>query len=56
MKVPADCILLDGIDVNIDESAVTGESEQIEKCQVTEDNYERNPDPFLLSKTLVLQG
>jgi magnesium-transporting ATPase (P-type) len=53
MKIPADCILLDGIDIACDESAMTGEPDQMEKSNVTEGNYEFNPDPFLLGKTLV---
>ena len=56
MKIPADCILLDGIDISCDESAMTGEPDQMEKSAVTESNYEYNPDPFLLGKTLVAQG
>jgi P-type E1-E2 ATPase len=56
MKIPADCILLDGIDISCDESAMTGEPDQMEKSAVTESNYEFNPDPFLLGKTLVAQG
>lgn len=56
MKIPADCILLDGIDISCDESAMTGEPDQMEKSSVTESNYEFNPDPFLLGKTLVAQG
>lgn len=53
MKIPADCIVLDAIDIACDESAMTGEPDQLEKSAVTESNYEFNPDPFLLGKTLV---
>ena len=53
MKIPADCLLLDGIDVSCDESAMTGEPDQMEKTAVTETTYEHSPDPFLLGKTLV---
>jgi magnesium-transporting ATPase (P-type) len=53
MRIPADCILLEGIDVSTDESAMTGEPEQMEKNAVTAGNYEHNVDPFLLGKTLV---
>ena len=56
MKIPADCILLDGIDLSCDESAMTGEPDQMEKSAVTESNYEFNPDPFLVGKSLVAQG
>lgn len=56
MRIPADCILLEGIDVSTDESAMTGEPDQMEKNGVTAANYEHNVDPFLLGKTLVCQG
>lgn len=36
MKIPADCLLLDGIDIACDESAMTGEPDQMEKSNVTE--------------------
>lgn len=54
--MPADCVLLDGIDVSCDEAAMTGEPDQMEKTAITKDNYQHNPDPFLLGKTLVVQG
>jgi magnesium-transporting ATPase (P-type) len=56
MRIPADCILLDGIDISCDESAMTGEPDQMEKTAVNADNYEHNPDPFLLGKTLICNG
>jgi len=56
MRIPADCLLLEGIDVSTDEAALTGEPEHMEKHHVTESNYESNPDPFLLGKTLVVNG
>jgi magnesium-transporting ATPase (P-type) len=36
MKIPADCLLLEGIYVSCDESAMTGETEHVEKSAVTE--------------------
>lgn len=56
MRIPADCIMLEGIDISTDESAMTGEPDQMEKSSVTAENYEHNPDPFLLGKTLVCNG
>lgn len=56
MRVPSDSILLDGIDVRTDESAMTGEPEEMDKSHVTDENYESNPDPFLLGKSLVTSG
>jgi magnesium-transporting ATPase (P-type) len=54
MRIPADSILLEGIDISTDESAMTGEPDHMEKSAVTEENYESNPDPFLLGKTLIV--
>lgn len=54
MKIPADCLLLDGIDISCDESAMTGETEHVEKSHVTENNYISNPEPYLIGKTLVV--
>lgn len=38
MKVPADCILFDGIDVKADESSLTGEPEPMDKFAVNPSN------------------
>ena len=56
MRVPADCLLIEGIDVACDESAMTGEPEHMEKSHVNDGNYESNPDPFLLAKSLIVKG
>jgi magnesium-transporting ATPase (P-type) len=56
MSIPADCVLLDSTDVSCDEASLTGEPEQVEKHHVTESTYQHNPNPFLLAKTLVVQG
>ena len=56
MRIPADALLLDGIDISTDEAAMTGEPDQMEKSTVTQANYQHNPDPFLLGKTLICQG
>mmetsp|Transcript_6400 Transcript_6400/g.5706 ORF Transcript_6400/g.5706 Transcript_6400/m.5706 type:complete len:393 (+) Transcript_6400:652-1830(+) len=56
MRVPADCILLEGTDVAADESGLTGEPEQLEKTPLTDNNFEHNPVPFLLAKTLIVSG
>ena len=56
MRVPADCILLDGTDIAADESGLTGEPEQLEKTPLTDNNFEHNPVPFLLAKTLIVSG
>ena len=56
MRIPGDCILLEGTDIATDESAMTGEPEQVEKSTVTDQNYVHNPCPFLLGKTLIVSG
>jgi len=56
MRIPADCVLIDGTDIATDESAMTGEPEQVEKAAVTQHNYMHNPNPFLIGKTLVESG
>ena len=55
-KIPADCILIKGIDLQLDESSMTGEAEVILKFPVDEKSYSSNPDPFLLAKTMVTNG
>ena len=56
MKVPADCVLISGTDIAVDESSMTGEPEASEKAALDESNYKNNPNPFLLAKTLVESG
>lgn len=56
MKVPADAILIHGIDVCADESSLTGEPDQLPKFAVDADNFESGPSPFLLAKTLIVGG
>ena len=56
MRVPADCILISGSDVAVDESDFTGEPELCEKEPLHEDNYQDGPMPFLLAKSLINSG
>ncbi len=59
MKIPADCILLDGQDVVCDETMYTsneGKPNLVQKKISTGTNHEANPDPFLLSRSLVTSG
>jgi Ca2+ transporting ATPase len=56
MRIPADCLLIEGTDISTDESAMTGEPDHLEKQPVTAENYHHIPDPFLIGKSLIVQG
>jgi magnesium-transporting ATPase (P-type) len=56
MKVPADCILIDGTDISCDESAMTGEPDNVDKEAVTDETIQSGPNPFMLAKTLIISG
>lgn len=56
MMIPTDCIVIEGTDLAADESAMTGEPEAIDKQSVNAGNYESNPNPFLIGKTLIVSG
>lgn len=57
MRIPTDCILIEGIDITVDESLYHEGRETIIKKQVgTGDNHRDNPDPFLLARSLVMSG
>lgn len=57
MRIPADCILIEGIDVTVDENLYhEGRETLIKKTVASGDNHRENPDPFLLSRSLVMTG
>jgi len=56
MKLPADSIVIRGIDIQADESSMTGEPDEMAKFAITEDNFEHNPSPFLMAKTMLTKG
>ena len=58
MRIPADCILLDGMDLTVDEAVYNEDRESIAVKTVSkgEDHHRENPDCFLLSRTLVMTG
>lgn len=61
MKVPADCILLNGLDITVDECVYFEDRETIveKHCSlgsVDYNNHTDNPDPFLLTGSLVMTG
>ena len=56
MKVPADCIMIDGQDVVCQESELTGEPDGVDKEPVTEENYNSGIMSTMMAKSLVTQG
>ena len=58
-KVPADCILTELIDspsLTVREVAITGELDDFEKIPLTANNYERNPCPFIVAGSYIMEG
>lgn len=58
MRIPADCILLDGMDIKCDETMYNPASIQVIKNRSIDraQHLSENPDAFLLSRSLVLSG
>lgn len=56
MKMPADCIMIDGQDVVCDEGELTGEPIGVEKTPIDERNYRLGGHCTLLAKSLVQTG
>ena len=57
MRIPADSLLLDGLDVIVDEDYYNdGINKFTPKNVATAENKESNPDPFLRSNCLVTEG
>lgn len=61
MRVPADCLLISGLDISVDEGMYHEDRETIVHKSlsigtVEDNNHTRNPDPFLLAKSLVMSG
>jgi P-type Ca2+ transporter type 2C len=58
MRLPADCILLDGMDITADETMYNEGRTLINKKDISkgEDHHRDNPDPFLLTNSLILTG
>ena len=54
--VPADCIVVECMDLAANESTLTGEPEAMLKEALTNENYRHNPCPFLLQGSLVENG
>ena len=56
MRIPADSILLEGDRIEIDQSELTGESEERTKRSVNHENQMNGADAVLLSRCLVKTG
>jgi Ca2+-transporting ATPase len=53
--VPADCLLIEGEEIESDESLITGKVDPIKKVLVP-DETTNVPNPFLLANTLIVNG
>lgn len=56
MKVPADCIMIEGQDVACTEGDLTGEPDALEKVALDESNYESGVQCTMLAKSLIQTG
>lgn len=57
MRVPADCVLFQGLDITTDETLYhEGRETLIKKVLFTGKNHRDNPDTFLLKQSLVRSG
>ena len=61
MRVPVDCVLIRGHDITVDEALYCEDKETIVPKSLSlgtleDNNHTENPDPFLLSQSLVLSG
>jgi magnesium-transporting ATPase (P-type) len=54
--VPADCLVFESVNISTDESALTGEPEELKKFAVTADNVDNNAVPLVLRSTLCATG
>lgn len=54
--IPADCVLINSLDLQCNESGISGEPENLPKSHVTQENYSSNPVPFVLQSTLAEAG
>ena len=57
MRIPCDSVLIKGTDVVVDEGIYHEGRETLMKKHISNgDNHRENPDPFLLSRSLVMRG
>lgn len=57
-RVPADCLLIDGTDISVDERFYHPEGHRDIKVKTVavEDNLNESPDPFIFTESLVESG
>lgn len=58
MRVPADCVLIEGQDVTAEETVYNEGRTLVNVKAVSkgEDHHRENPDPFLLANSLIMTG
>lgn len=58
MRIPADCVLIDGMDISADETIYNEGRPLINYKQISkgEEHNRENPDPFLLANSLIMTG
>lgn len=56
MKVPADCIMVEGQNVQTIEGELTGEPDNMDKVPVTRDNYQQEACCTMMAKSLICSG
>jgi len=56
MKVPADCIMVEGQNITTIEGELTGEPDDMDKTPVTKDNYQEEACCTLMAKSLINSG
>lgn len=58
--ISADVLLIEALNLHVDESRYDSKSKNVKKAisivNEEEDNHKENPDPFLLTGSLVLTG
>lgn len=54
--IPADCVLIEGEDVFVDENKYSDDRTRVKKAIANDENFNQYPDPFLLSGTFVESG
>lgn len=58
MRIPADCVLIDGMDITVDETIYNEGRTMIVSKTISkgEEHHRENPDPFLLANSLIMTG